>query len=127
MTRSSPASAVTMPSLGAVLIEETGLKADMKMRAMNFKIARAARLSGQPVKAGGSYAPEALHRAVVAGSGQAELYNSGTWATFVLSNLYKPNNIWALMISQYSDSFKHYFSESAKTKKKQIEYSSDVP
>ena len=67
MTRSSPASAVTMPSLGAVLIEETCLKADMKMRALNLRIARAARLSWQPVKAGGSYAPEEVDRASVAG------------------------------------------------------------
>ena len=73
MTRSSPALAVTMLPQGAALIEEMGLKADMKTRIMNFKIARAARLSGQPVKAGGSYAQEALDRAVVAGSGQAGL------------------------------------------------------
>ena len=78
MTRSSPALAVTMLPRGAALIEETGLEADMKMRAMNFKIARAARLSGQPVKAGDSYAPEALHRAVVAGSEQAEPSNFET-------------------------------------------------
>ena len=73
MTRSSPALVVIMLPHGAALTEETGLKADIKMRIMNFKIARAVRLSGQPVKAGGSYAQEALDRAVVAGSGQAGL------------------------------------------------------
>ena len=78
MTRSSPALAVTMLPQGVALIKETVSKADIKMRIMNFTIARVARPSEQPVKAGGSYAPEALHQAVVAGSGQAELYNSGT-------------------------------------------------
>ena len=71
-TRSSPASAVTTLPQGAVLIEETVLKVDMTIGVMDSKIVRAAKLSGQPVKAGGSYAPEELDRAVVAGLGQAE-------------------------------------------------------
>ena len=70
MTRSSPASAVTTLPQGAALIEETGFQVDMKMRALSSGIVRPARLSGQPVKAGGSYAPEAKGRADVAGSGQ---------------------------------------------------------
>ena len=78
MTHSSPALVVIMLPQGAALTEETGLKADIKMRIMNFKIARAARLSGQPVRAEGSYAPEEPDRAVVAGLGQAELFNLET-------------------------------------------------
>ena len=65
MTRLSPVLVVIMLPQGVVLIEETGLKADM--RSMSFEIVRAARLSWQPVKAGGSYAPEEVDRASVAG------------------------------------------------------------
>ena len=65
MTRSFPALVVIMLPQGVVLIEETGLKADM--RSMSFEIVRAARLSWQPAKADGSYAPEEVDRASVAG------------------------------------------------------------
>ena len=78
MTRLSPASTVTMLPHGAALIEETGLKANMRRRSMSFEIVRAARLSWQPVKAGVSYAPEEVDRASVAGSEQAELSNLET-------------------------------------------------
>ena len=78
MTRSSPALAVTMLPQGVALIKETVSKADIKMRIMNFTIARAARPSEQPVKAGGSYAPEAKGRAGVAGSGQVGQSKSET-------------------------------------------------
>ena len=92
MTRLSPALTVTMLPQGAALIEETGFKADMKMRSMSSEIVRAARLSWQPVKAGGSYAPEEVDRASVAGSGQAGLSNLETRHTFVLSDLFNPKN-----------------------------------
>ena len=78
MTRLSPASAVTTPPQGAAFIEKKDLTADMTMRIMNFTIARAARPSEQPVKAGGSYAPEEKGRAGVAGSGQVGKSKSET-------------------------------------------------
>ena len=93
MTRSSPALAVTMLPQGVALIKETVSKADIKMRIMNFTIARAARPSEQPVKAGGSYAQEALDRAVVAGSGQVGLSNLETCHTSVRLVLCNLSNI----------------------------------
>ena len=78
MTRSSPASAVTTLPQGAALTEEMGFNKDMKMKVLSLRTDRAMRRSGQPGKAGGSYAPEALHQAVVAGSGQAGLSNFET-------------------------------------------------
>ena len=93
MTRLSPASAVTTPPQGAAFIEKKDLTADMTMRIMNFTIARAARPSEQPVKVGGSYAPEELHRAVVAGSGQVGLSNLETCHTSVRLVLCNLSNI----------------------------------
>ena len=78
MTRSSPASAVTTLPQGAALTEEMGFNKDMKMKVLSLRTDRAMRRSGQPGKAGGSYAPEEVDRASVAGSGQAGLSNSET-------------------------------------------------
>ena len=85
---------------------------------MSFEIVRAARLSWQPVKAGGSYAPEEVDRARVAGSGQAGLSNLETRHTFVLSDLFNPKNTWAAMISKFS----RYYEEEEKEEKEEEDY-----
>ena len=78
MTRSSPYLVVTILPQRAALSEEMDLKTNMKMIILSSWIVRPARLSGQPVKAGGSYAPEAKGRADVAGSGQVGQSKSET-------------------------------------------------
>ena len=78
MTRSFPASAVSTLPQGAALTEEMGFNKDMKMKVLSLRTDRAMRRSGQPGKAGGSYALEEKGRAGVAGSGQVGKSKSET-------------------------------------------------
>ena len=78
MTRSSPASSVTTLPQGAALTEEMGFNKDMKMKVLSLRTDRAMRRSGQPGKAGGSYAPEEKEIVGVAGSGQVGKSKSET-------------------------------------------------